>query len=121
MEVLHGSWPSEFSHSLGQTRTLRLSGRMSVLPPRTDIERPLRHVGACQLRTSSKLPQGLQDAIFASRFMAETYIGRWTMRAFTEAVGVNLAFGGREVTCGFTGLYSDGGAEVDPASVTRFG
>ncbi len=33
-----------FSHSQGQTRTLRLSGRMSVLPPRTDIERPLRHV-----------------------------------------------------------------------------
>jgi hypothetical protein len=44
-----------------------------------------RYVGmsvSCQLRTSSKLPQGLQDAIFASRFMAETYIGRWTMRAF---------------------------------------
>ena len=51
-----------FSHSQGQTRTLRLSGRMSVLPPRTDIERPLRHVRSCQLRTSSKLPQGLQDA-----------------------------------------------------------
>ncbi len=72
---------------MGQTRTLRLSGRMSVLPPRTDIERPLRHVGSCQLRTSSKLPQGLQDAIFASRFMAETYIGRWTMRAFLAQAG----------------------------------
>jgi hypothetical protein len=31
----------------------------------------------------------------------------------TEAVGVNLAFGGREVACGFTGLYSDAGAEVE--------
>ncbi len=31
----------------------------------------------------------------------------------TEAVGVNLAFGGREVTCGFTGLYSDEAAEVE--------
>ena len=31
----------------------------------------------------------------------------------TEAVGVNLAFGGREVTCGFTGLYSDKAAEVE--------
>jgi hypothetical protein len=30
----------------------------------------------------------------------------------TEAVGVNLAFGGREVACGFTGTYSDGQAEV---------
>jgi hypothetical protein len=25
---------------------------------------------------------------------------------------VNLAFGGREVACGFTGTYSNGGAEV---------
>ena len=31
----------------------------------------------------------------------------------TEAVGVNLAFVGREVTCGFTGLYSDEAAEVE--------
>jgi T3SS negative regulator,GrlR len=31
----------------------------------------------------------------------------------TEAIGVNLAFAGREVTCGFTGLYSDNGAKVD--------
>ena len=31
----------------------------------------------------------------------------------TEAVGVNLAFGGREVACGFTGTYSDRGAEVE--------
>jgi hypothetical protein len=31
----------------------------------------------------------------------------------TEAVAVNLAFGGREVTCGFTGLYSDEAAEVE--------
>jgi T3SS negative regulator,GrlR len=30
----------------------------------------------------------------------------------TEVVGVNLAFGGREVTCGFTGSYSEGEAEV---------
>jgi hypothetical protein len=44
----------------------------------------------------------------------------------TEAVGKNLAFGGREVNCGFTGLYSDGEAEVDgtalvgkPASCLR--
>jgi hypothetical protein len=26
---------------------------------------------------------------------------------------VNLAFGGREVACGFTGTYSDRGAEVE--------
>src|SRR5258705_2407479 len=31
----------------------------------------------------------------------------------TEVVGVNLAFGGREVTCGFTGVYSDRGAELE--------
>ena len=31
----------------------------------------------------------------------------------TEAVGKNLAFGGREVSCGFTGIYSNGQAEVE--------
>ena len=31
----------------------------------------------------------------------------------TEAVGKNLAFGGREVSCGFTGVYSNGQAEVE--------
>jgi T3SS negative regulator,GrlR len=31
----------------------------------------------------------------------------------TEAVGKNLAFGGREVSCGFTGVYSDEEAGVE--------
>jgi hypothetical protein len=43
--------------------------------------------------------------------------GKWrgelVTRQHTEAVGINLAFGGREVACGFSGLYSDHGAEVD--------
>jgi len=43
--------------------------------------------------------------------------GRWRgeliTRQHTEAVGLNLAFRGREVACGFTGLYSDGGADVE--------
>lgn len=43
--------------------------------------------------------------------------GKWrgelTTRQHTEAVGLNLLFGGREVTCGFTGIYSDGSAEVE--------
>jgi hypothetical protein len=30
-----------------------------------------------------------------------------------EAVGINLAFGGRDVPCGFTGSYSQGEAEFD--------
>ena len=42
--------------------------------------------------------------------------GKWrgelTTRQHTEAIGKNLAFGGREVSCGFTGTYSDGGASV---------
>src|ERR1700722_11473312 len=42
--------------------------------------------------------------------------GKWRgeliTQQHTEAVGVNLAFGGREVACGFTGTYSDGEAEV---------
>jgi T3SS negative regulator,GrlR len=43
--------------------------------------------------------------------------GKWRgeliTRQHTEAVGKSLAFGGREVSCGFTGVYSDGGAEVE--------
>ncbi|MBR0712786.1 GrlR family regulatory protein [Bradyrhizobium liaoningense] len=39
--------------------------------------------------------------------------GEMTVNQHTEAVGKSLAFGGREVTCGFSGDYSAGGAEVD--------
>ena len=41
------------------------------------------------------------------------WIGDLHTHQHTEAVGVNLAFGGREVTCGFTGLYSNEKAEVE--------
>ncbi|MDE2376949.1 GrlR family regulatory protein [Bradyrhizobium sp.] len=39
--------------------------------------------------------------------------GEMTVNQHTEAPGKNLAFGGREVTCGFSGDYSAGGAEVE--------
>ena len=43
--------------------------------------------------------------------------GKWrgdmTVNQHTEAVGRTLAFGGREVTCGFSSDYSAGGAEVE--------
>ena len=43
--------------------------------------------------------------------------GKWRGELITyqhaEALGVTLLFGGREVACGFTGIYSDGEAEVD--------
>ena len=35
----------------------------------------------------------------------------------TEAIGINLAFAGREVTCGFTGTYSGGEAEVEATAL----
>lgn len=42
--------------------------------------------------------------------------GKWRGELIThqhsEAVGINLAFGGGDVTCGFTGKYSRGAAEV---------
>jgi hypothetical protein len=41
------------------------------------------------------------------------WIGDLLTHQHTEAIGVNLAFGGREVTCGFTGLYSNEQAEVE--------
>jgi hypothetical protein len=43
--------------------------------------------------------------------------GKWrgdmTVNQHTEAVGKTLVFGGREVTCGFSGDYSADGAEVE--------
>ena len=43
--------------------------------------------------------------------------GKWRgdmiVNQHTEAVGRTLAFGGREVTCGFSGDYFPGGAEVE--------
>jgi hypothetical protein len=43
--------------------------------------------------------------------------GRWrgemTVNQHTEAPGLNLVFGGREVTCGFSGTYSAGAADID--------
>ena len=35
----------------------------------------------------------------------------------TEAPGINLAFGGRDVPCGFTGTYSHGEAEIDATAL----
>jgi len=39
--------------------------------------------------------------------------GEMIVHQHTEAPGLNLVFGGREVTCGFTGTYSDGAADID--------
>jgi len=39
--------------------------------------------------------------------------GEMIVHQHTEAPGLNLVFGGREVTCGFTGTYSEGTADID--------
>ena len=39
--------------------------------------------------------------------------GEMIVNQHTEAPGLNLVFGGREVTCGFTGTYSAGAADID--------
>lgn len=39
--------------------------------------------------------------------------GEMIVHQHTEAPGLNLVFGGREVTCGFTGSYAEGAAEID--------
>ena len=39
--------------------------------------------------------------------------GEMIVHQHTEAPGLNLVFGGREVTCGFTGTYSEGIADID--------
>jgi hypothetical protein len=39
--------------------------------------------------------------------------GEMTVNQHTEAIGKPLAFGGREVTCGFSGGYSAGDADIE--------
>ena len=39
--------------------------------------------------------------------------GEMIVNQHTKAPGLNLVFGGREVTCGFSGTYSDGAADID--------
>ncbi len=39
--------------------------------------------------------------------------GEMIVHQHTEAPGLNLVFGGREVTCGFTGSYAGGSADID--------
>lgn len=39
--------------------------------------------------------------------------GEMIVHQHTEAPGLNLVFGGREVSCGFTGTYSGGIADID--------
>ena len=39
--------------------------------------------------------------------------GEMMVHQHSEAPGLNLVFGGREVSCGFTGTYSDGAADID--------
>jgi hypothetical protein len=46
-------------------------------------------------------------------FRGGKWRGEMTVNQHTEAVGKPLAFAGREVTCGFSGGYSAGGAEVE--------
>lgn len=46
-------------------------------------------------------------------FINGKWRGELTTRQHAEAIGFNPLFGGREVTCGFTGVYSDREAEVD--------
>ena len=39
--------------------------------------------------------------------------GEMIVHQHTEAPGLNLVFGGREVTCGFAGSYAEGTANID--------
>ena len=47
------------------------------------------------------------------KFSNGKWRGELTTRQHAEAIGSNPLFGGREVTCGFTGVYSDHEAVVD--------
>jgi hypothetical protein len=53
------------------------------------------------------------DSFFSYTFRNGKWRGDMIVNQHTEAVGRTLAFGGREVTCGFSGDYFPGGAEVE--------
>lgn len=46
-------------------------------------------------------------------YARDKWRGEMIVHQHTEAPGLNLVFQGREVTCGFTGSYSDGSADID--------
>jgi hypothetical protein len=46
-------------------------------------------------------------------FKSGEWRGELITRQHAEAIGVKLLFGGRDVTCGFTGVYSNEEAEVN--------
>ena len=46
-------------------------------------------------------------------FSRSKWRGEMIVHQHTEAPGLNLVFGGREVGCGFTGTYSAGAADID--------
>ena len=46
-------------------------------------------------------------------YARDKWRGEMIVHQHTEAPGLNLVFQGREVTCGFTGTYSDGLADID--------
>jgi len=57
------------------------------------------------------------DSFFVYTGSYSFHRGKWRgemiVNQHTEAPGLNLVFGGREVTCGFTGTYTDGFADID--------
>ena len=57
------------------------------------------------------------DSFFCYTGSYSFHKGKWRgemiVNQHTEAPGLNLVFGGREVTCGFTGTYTDGFADID--------
>lgn len=46
-------------------------------------------------------------------FRSGKWRGELTVNQHTQALGRNFAFGGREVTCGFSGAYAPGGADIE--------
>src|SRR5258708_32977225 len=45
--------------------------------------------------------------------------GEMIVHQHTEAPGLNLVFGGREASCGFTGTYSEGSSAIDGTALVR--
>jgi len=73
------------------------------------------HAAALESDGARQSPRG--DSYFYYTGSYTFRNGKWRgdmiVNQHTEAVGRSLVFGGREVTCGFSGDYFPGGAEVE--------
>jgi hypothetical protein len=98
----------------------RQQGTMTVTNGLYSIQIDMRdgghgHASGVLILIDGKIAGGDSHFYYTGTYIADR--GKWrgelTTNEHTKSVGVRPLFGGREVTCGFTGGYTGDGAEVE--------